>query len=108
MQAAGATRSRRRLRLAHSLEGVVHDVEEPEGLHLTGASPLNRVGLRPYRAELEALAERLGDLDKPASATGLRLVDRFLADGGSPLYDRSNVDSLPQAVESLLVELDRR
>jgi hypothetical protein len=99
---------RKRLRLTRSLEGVVRDVREPEGLHLPGASPLNRVGVRPYRAELERLAERLGDLERPVTAFGLELVDRFLTDGGSPLYDRSSVDSLPQMVESIRSALEPR
>lgn len=99
---------RKRLRLTHSLEGVVRDVREPEGLHLPGASPLNRVGLKPYGADLEVLAERLGDLERPVTAFGLEMVDRFLTDGGSPLYDRSSVDSLPQTVESIRSALEPR
>ena len=96
------------MRAARSLEGVVRDLREPAGLHLPGASPLNRVGLRPYRAELEALAAQLGDLGQPVTAGGLAMVDRFLTDGGSPLYDRANTDSLPRSVESIRSALGRR
>ncbi len=96
------------MRLTRSLEGVVRDLREPAGLHLPGASPLNRVGLQPYRAELEAFAVRLGDLERPVTAAGLAMVGRFLTDGGSPLYDRSNVDSLPQTVESIWSALEPR
>jgi hypothetical protein len=57
---------------------------------------------------LEALAARLGDLERPVTATGLVLVGRFLTDGGSPLYDRSAVDFLPRTVESIRSALEPR
>jgi hypothetical protein len=99
---------KKRRRLTHSLEGVVRDVSTPLGHQLPGASPLNRVGLQPHRAELEVLAERLGDLDRPVTAVGLALVDGLLTDGGSPLYDRSAVGSLPDTVGSILSALEPR
>ena len=86
-EAAASASARRRLQLAHSLEGVVRELHAP--VRLPGASPLNRVGLRPHEAEILALAGRLADLDRPVTSAGLSLVHRFVTDGGSPLYDRA-------------------
>jgi len=75
---------------------------------LPGASPLNRPGLWPYVPELRALADRVGDLDRPVSRQGLQLVQNLLTDGGSPLYDRDRADELPETVKRILVALDVR
>ena len=81
------TSARKRLQLVRSLEGVVCELRGP--VRLPGASPLNRVGLRPYEQELSALAERLAALDRPVRERGVRLVHELVTDGGSPLYDRA-------------------
>jgi len=81
------TSARKRLQLAHSLEGVVHELHGP--VRLPGASPLNRVGLEPHEQELSALAARLAALDRPVTERGMRLVHALVTDGGSPLYDRT-------------------
>lgn len=73
---------------------------------LPGASPLNRPGLLPYVRELRALADRLADLDRPASRRGLMLVRQLLTDGGSPLYDRDRIGDLPGTVKTILIALD--
>jgi hypothetical protein len=82
-----ATSARKRLQLARSVDGVVRELHGP--VRLPGASPLNRIGLRPHEQELSALAERLADLDRPVTVSGVRAVHALVTDGGSPLYDRA-------------------
>jgi hypothetical protein len=91
--------------LARSLEGVIRSLDPKR---LPGASPLNRPGLWLYVPELQTLARRVGDLDRPASRRGLQLVRDLLADGGSPLYDRDRIHELPNTVRSILVALEAR
>ena len=89
---------RRRRSLARSLHGAVRSLDAGR---LPGASPLNRVGLAPYAAELDALARRIADLERPASRHGLDLVHNLLTDGGSPLYDRDRAHELPATVRNI-------
>jgi hypothetical protein len=77
--------TRERLKLGRSVRGIV-DALSPR--RLPGASPLNRVALRPYRSELIALADRLDDLDRPVSAAGMRAVRRLLTEPDGVLYAR--------------------
>jgi hypothetical protein len=95
--------ARRRKALARSLEGVIKSLDPNR---LPGASPLNRPGLRAYVPELHALAERVGDLDRPASRRGLQLVRALLTDGGSPLYDRERIHELPATIKTIAVALE--
>jgi hypothetical protein len=93
----------RRKSLARSLEGVIRSLDPKR---LPGASPLNRPGLWLYMPELQTLAHRVGDLDRPASRRGLQLVHNLLTDGGSPLYDRDRISEFPETVKSILTALD--
>jgi hypothetical protein len=102
---AGVVSARRRRSLARSLEGVIRSLDTRR---LPGSSPLNRPGLRLYVPELQSLATRVGDLDRPASRRGLQLVHNLLTDGGSPFYDRDRIDELPETVRTILVALDAR
>lgn len=95
--------SRRRRSLERSLQGVLRSLDPKR---LPGASPLNRRGLWLYEPELRSLANRVGDLGRPASRHGLQLVQNLLTDGGSPLYDRDRIDELPEMVRKILVALD--
>jgi len=97
--------ARRRKSLARSLEGVVRSLDPKR---LPGASPLNRPGLWLYVPEIRALAQRVGDLDRPASRRGLQLVHDLLVDGGSPLYDRDRASDIPLTVKQILVALEAR
>jgi hypothetical protein len=94
----------KRRQLAKSLDGVVRELRGP--LRLPGASPLNRVALRPYERELATLAARLGDTDRPVTARGLRLVNELVTNGGSPLYDRARVGVLPATIDRILGALE--
>ena len=97
--------TRRRRSLARSLDGVVRSLDPKR---LPGASPLNRAGLAPYAGEIRRLADRVGDLDRPASRHGLELVRNLLCDGGSPLYDRDRVHELPSTVRNIVRALNVR
>jgi len=99
----GVISARRRRSLARSLDGVIKSLDPKR---LPGASPLNRPGLWLYVPELETLARRVGDLDRPASRRGLDLVRQLLTHGGSPLYDRDRIGELPETVKTILAALE--
>jgi hypothetical protein len=99
----GVVSARQRRSLERSLRGIVRNLDPS---FLPGASPLNRAGLRLYVPEIQALADRVGDLERPASRRGLDLVRTLLTDGGSPLYDRDRIAELPVTVKNILVALD--
>ena len=86
---AELTSRRERRLLANSVRDIVPELSESR---LLGASPLNRVALRPHRSELIELADRLDDLDRPVSATGILAVRHLLTEPGSALYARDRVD----------------
>ena len=62
--------------------------EDLSPTRLPGASPLNRVALRPHASLLVDLADRLDDIDRPIAATGILAVRRILTDPDGPLYAR--------------------
>jgi hypothetical protein len=97
--------ARKRRSLERSLRGILKSIDPKR---LPGASPLNRRGLWLYAPEITSLANRVGDLDRPASRHGLQLVHNLLTDGGSPLYDRARIDELPDTVRHILLALDAR
>lgn len=104
-RAAELVSVRERRLLARSLDEVVHELKSRT---CSSAVPLNRMGLRPHEAEIAALAERLADLARPVSPTGILLVHDLLTRSKSPLYGigREGADQLPQAVDRILVALD--
>jgi hypothetical protein len=97
--------ARQRRSLERSLRGIIRSLDPKR---LPGASPLNRPGLWHYTPEIKTLADRVGDLKRPASRKGLELVRNLLTDGGSPLYDRDRAHELPETVKKILVVLDLR
>ena len=103
-RAAELTSSRERRMLARSLHGIVADVQAPRWLF--NASPLNRRGLVPYVNEIDALAERVGDLAQPVAAAGIVLIRDLLSEGGSPLYIGGNATDLPNALSRIRSNLD--
>ena len=86
------TGARERRLLAGSVRAVVQQLSERRSL---GAVPLNRSGLRPCRANLVALADRLEALDRPVTPSGILAVHRLLTEPGSVLYARSSFDKRP-------------
>lgn len=83
------TSARERKQLGRSVRGIVPALA---AARMPGASPLNRATLRPYRAELIALANRLDELERPVSATGILAVWRLLTEPGSVLYTQPYFD----------------
>jgi hypothetical protein len=98
------TSRRERKRLGRSVRSIVPELSAGR---LPGASPLNRVALRPYRSELIALADRLDDLDRPVSAAGVLAVRHLLTEPGSALYARGWMDEpAPNPGRELVAVLD--
>ena len=79
------TSERERRRLSRSMRGVVKSLS---GTWMPGASPVNRVALRPYATLLAAIADRLAETEYPVSAVGVLGVRRMLSDPDGPLYAR--------------------
>lgn len=101
--------ARERVRLARSVRGVLKDLS---ATRLPGASPLNRVALRPYTLLLAAIADRLADLEHSVRASGVVGVRRLLTDPDGPLYARPGDASgdeveVGQALRAVLRKLDR-
>jgi hypothetical protein len=96
------TSPRERRAIARSLRGIVRDVSK----QIFGAAPVNRYGLLPYVLRLTRLADRIGDLDRPATGAGMLLVRDLLTDGGSPLYTGGCADDLPAALARIRTTLD--
>lgn len=93
------TSSRERRLLGKSVRAVVTQLSERP---TRGAVPLNRE-LRPCRAELAALADRLEALDEPVSPAGILSVQRLLTEPGSILYASVGFDPLagrPQSISN--------
>ena len=89
--------------LAKALRGVVSELD---ARRLPGASPLNRSGARPHAGLIQALADRVGDLERPVSARGLLLVEDLLTDGWGPLYARNRVGEIGASLRRCLTTLD--
>ena len=53
---------------------------------LTARVPVQRDQVLTARADLEALIERLRELDHPAKSEGMRLARELLCDSDGPLY----------------------
>ncbi len=94
---------RNRRVLAKALRGVVSELD---ARRLPGASPLNRSGARPHASVIQALADRVGDLERPVSARGLLLVEDLLTDGWGPLYARNRVGEIGASLRRCLTTLD--
>jgi hypothetical protein len=99
------TSVRERRQLVRSLEGLIR-LLDPR--YLPGAVPVNRPAARPLVPRIEALAARIGDLERPVDARGVLLVERLLTDGGGPLYARARADELPGRLDDALHALERR
>jgi hypothetical protein len=104
-RAAELTGSKNRLALAHSMRRLIRSVD---GRYLPGPTPLNRIGVRQEIGALEALAERLADLERPATPRGVLLLDRLLTDGFGPLYVSYRAVELRGALERAAEALEVR
>ena len=92
------TSARERRLLAHSLRGVVKEIRAPGP---TSTVPLNRKAIHPYLAELEAIAERLRDVELPVTPTAILAVEQLLTSPGSPLYMHAIAEDLPDRLDAI-------
>jgi hypothetical protein len=102
-RAAELTRDDHRLRVA---AGVNRLLRELDPSRLPGASPLNRVAVRPHEDLIVRLRARLGDLGAPVEARGVLMAEWLLGDMTSPLYDRRRADAIPRALTRVLAALE--
>jgi hypothetical protein len=98
------TSNRERRILAHSLHAAASEARQRRGP--IGATVLSRESVRPYSAELEILAERLKDLEKPVSPTGILLVRDLLTNPTSPLYEAELASVIPATIANILWGLE--
>lgn len=98
--------SRERRLLARSLRSVVRELGSPPGFRST--VPLNRKALRPHKAELAALAERLDDLELRVSPAGILEVERLLTSPGSPLHLHAPEADLSETLAAIRRKLEAR
>lgn len=100
---AELTSERNRRVLAKTLRGVVSELD---ARRLPGASPLNRSGARSHAGLIQALADRVGDLERPVSARGILLVEDLVTDGWGPLYARNRAGEISASLRRCLTTLD--
>jgi hypothetical protein len=96
---AELTSSRERRMVAGTLHSIVGQVRDPRAR--LSASVLARRRLRDRVVELKLLADRLADLDRPVSGTGIVLVRDLLTEGSSPLYIGGEVAGLVPALDHI-------
>jgi hypothetical protein len=96
---------RERRMLACTVRDIVPELSPRR---LAGPVPLDRAGLRPHRALLIALADRLDDLARPVSAAGILGVHHLLTEPDSVLYAHYHHHERPRdAGDTLAATLDR-
>jgi hypothetical protein len=83
------TSHRERRALCRSLRGTVRELTQR---YPSVGSLLNRRALYAHRSVLIAIADRLGDVERPVSAAGVLAVQRLVTQPDSPLYARSGPD----------------
>lgn len=98
------TSRRERRILADSLAAAAREARQRPGP--IGATVVSRATVRPYTAELTTLAERLTDLERPVSPSGMLLVRDLLTSARSPLYEPARACEIPATVANILRTLD--
>jgi hypothetical protein len=101
LHAARLCQPNQRRRLAGGLRTVARAAQEARRTK----APINREGVRLALHQLEAVATRL-ETNEPVDVSGMARVRTLLADGGSPLYRRSQSALLRRELASALVALD--
>ncbi len=71
--------------------------------------PLNRQVLRAHSADIDHLADVLGDASRAVTPRGVALADELITSPVSPAYGRgeNHERSLHEAVSQVLFELER-
>lgn len=96
-------------RLRTSLARALGRIErEATGAVRPGALPLNENALREHSSLVHDLADRVRDRSRPATVTGLLLVDRLLRHPWSPIYSVVPEDELVHNLQHALDALDGR
>jgi hypothetical protein len=93
------TSAHERRLLAGTVRAFVAELTERR---LSSAVPINRAALRPCRAELVALADRLEALEQPVSPAGILTVQRLITEPGSILYAPLRFDGRPHHTRAVL------
>lgn len=97
------TSPRHRATLARS---VTRTVKHLSPNRLPGATPLNRVAVRPHADLLFLIAEKLRAQDRPVAPRGVLLVEELLTSPNSPLYAPEPPSELRQSLIACLDALD--
>lgn len=93
------TSPRERRTVAGTFRSIVGQVRDPRPR--LSASVLARRRLRDHVVELELLADRLADLDRPVNGAGMVSIHDLLTDGGSPLYIAGDPDQVSPALDRI-------
>ena len=104
-RAGELTSAHERKLLAHSLRGVVLEIRAPGP---TSTVPLNRAAIHPHVADLDALAARLDDHERPVAPAGILEIERMLTSPNSPLYLHSGADNLRELLAAIARDLEAR
>lgn len=102
-RAAELSSSRHRLALARAVARTERDLSPTT---LPGASPLNRVALRPQIDLLRELTDRLRALDRPVPAKGVLQVEELLTSSDSPFYARERAGEVRAELRECLDALE--
>lgn len=97
------TSAHERALLADSLRGVVKEIRAPGP---TSTVPLDRRAIHPHLAELDAIAARLDDTERPVTPAGILEIERLLTSPNSPLYMHSGADNLPELLAAIARDLE--
>lgn len=101
LHAARLYQPNQRRRLAGSLRAIALAAQQSRRTR----APIDREGVRLVLGELEAVATRL-DTNEPIDVSGIARVRALLANGGGPLYRRSQAGLLQRELASALVAFD--
>jgi hypothetical protein len=95
------TGPRARIALARNLEHVIEDARAPRS-YLSARVPVRGAEVVAARREIEALVERLRELDRPVEAEGMRLAHDLLCEGDGPLYQWAEPGTLRRRLRVIL------